>query len=126
MKSAKLDQQLIQDMTDISPEVDAARIFDRIARSRRSVRGFRPTPVDPQVLEQIFTSAACAPSNCNTQPWYSHVVSGEMRDRLSRIFMQTIAEGKHSLDFPYEAKYDGIYRKRQVDVGLFRAHTNRR
>ena len=118
MKSVKLDQQLIQNMSDPGTESDAARIFERIARSRRSIRGFESTPVEPQVLDRIFATAAFAPSNCNTQPWYCHVVSGEMRDRLSRIFMQTIAEGKYSLDFPYDAKYDGIYRKRQLDVGL--------
>lgn len=122
MKSVKLDQQLIQNMADSSLESDAARIFDRIARSRRSIRGFLPTPVDAELLQQIFTTAAFAPSNCNTQPWYSHVVSGEMRDRLSRIFMQTIAEGEYSLDFPYDAKYDGIFRRRQLDVGLLLYH----
>ena len=99
-------------------ESDSGRIFDQLARSRRSIRGFLPTPVEPEVLEQVFETAAFAPSNCNTQPWYSHVVSGEMRDRLSGIFMQTIGQGKHSLDFPYEAKYEGIFRQRQLDVGL--------
>ena len=99
-------------------ESDSVRIFDQLARNRRSIRGFLPTPVEPEVLERVFETAAFAPSNCNTQPWYSHVVSGEMRDRLSGIFMQTIGQGKHSLDFPYEAKYDGVYRQRQLDVGL--------
>ena len=99
-------------------ESDSVRIFDQLARNRRSIRGFLPTPVEPEVLERVFETAAFAPSNCNTQPWYSHVVSGEMRDRLSGIFMQTIGQGKHSLDFPYEAKYDGIFRQRQLDVGL--------
>lgn len=99
-------------------ESDSVRIFDQIVRDRRSIRGFLSTPVAAEVLERVFETAAFAPSNCNTQPWYSHVVSGEMRDRLSGIFMQTIGQGKHSLDFPYEAKYDGIYRQRQLDVGL--------
>jgi nitroreductase len=97
---------------------ETARIFDEIARSRRSIRGFLPRPVDQPTLERIFSTAAFAPSNCNTQPWQSHVVSGAKRDRLSEIFMQTIAQGKHSLDFPYEAKYDGEYRRRQVDVAV--------
>jgi hypothetical protein len=97
---------------------DSARIFDQITRSRRSIRGFLPQPIDAVTLEQIFTSAAFAPSNCNTQPWQSHVVSGALRDRLSGIFMQTIAQGKHSLDYPYEARYDGAYRQRQVDVAV--------
>ena len=42
-----------------------------------------------------------------------------MRDRLSHIFLnQTIAQGKHSLDFPYDAKYEDVYRKRQIDVAV--------
>lgn len=97
---------------------ETGRVFDQLARSRRSIRGFLPDPVESMLLQQVFETAAFAPSNCNTQPWQSHVVSGEMRDRLSRIFMQTIGEGKYSLDYPYDAKYEGVYRKRQLDVGI--------
>jgi nitroreductase len=46
------------------------------------------------------------------------VVSGAARDRLSAIFMETIAQGKHSLDYPYEARYEGEYRQRQLDVAI--------
>lgn len=92
--------------------------FIELTRKRRSVRGFLPRPVDAATLEQIFAAAAFAPSNCNTQPWQSHVVSGAQRDRLSHIFMETIAQGKHSLDFPYDARYEGEYRKRQIDVAV--------
>jgi hypothetical protein len=93
-------------------------IFDQLSRSRRATRGFLPQPVAPEILERVFETAAFAPSNCNTQPWQSHVVSGEMRDRLSKIFMETIAQGKHSLDFPYDAKYEDIFRQRQLDVAI--------
>lgn len=99
-------------------EPEVVRIFEQLARARRSIRGFLPESIEPNVLEQIFTTAASAPSNCNTQPWYSHVVSGEMRDRLSSIFMETIAEGKYSMDFPYDASYEGIFRQRQLDVAI--------
>jgi nitroreductase len=99
-----------------SPQLTDA--FIELTRKRRSIRGFLPEPIDSATLEQIFKTAAFAPSNCNTQPWQSHVVSGAMRDRLSGIFMETIAKGKHSLDFPYEAKYQGEYRKRQIDVAV--------
>ena len=97
---------------------EQVRIFDQLARSRRSIRGFLPQPVDQETLDQIFTTASFAPSNCNTQPWYSYVVSGEKRDRLSRTFMETIGQGNYSLDFPYDASYDGIFRQRQLDVGI--------
>ena len=89
-------------------------MFDQILRSRRSTRGFLPKPVDSAVLRHIFESAAFAPSNCNTQPWQSYVVSGEMRDRLSNLFMQTIGNGNFSMDFPYDGKYEGVFRKRQL------------
>lgn len=97
---------------------ETARIFCELARARRSIRGFLPQPIDRDLLDRVFATAATAPSNCNTQPWQSHVVSGAMRDRLSAIFMETIGQGKYSLDFPYDAKYEGEYRKRQLDVGL--------
>jgi nitroreductase len=98
--------------------MEAAGVFDRLARARRSIRGFLPRPVDRQLLEDVFETAAFAPSNCNTQPWQSHVVSGAMRDRLSRVFMETIGEGRYSLDFPYDAAYEGVFRQRQLDVGI--------
>ena len=105
-------------MTQQAGDAQDAEIFDRITRSRRSIRGFLPQPVEADKLEHIFRIAAHAPSNCNTQPWQSHVVSGETRDRLSRVFMETVGEGEYSLDFPYDAKYEGEYRKRQLDVGI--------
>jgi nitroreductase len=96
----------------------AVLIFDQLARSRRSIRGFLAQPVAPEILERIFETAAFSPSNCNTQPWQSHVVSGDTRDRLSRIFMQTIGQGNYSMDFPYDASYEGVFRKRQLDVAI--------
>jgi nitroreductase len=101
-----------------SSDAQAIEVFEQIARSRRSIRGFLPQAVDRSKLEQIFQTAAFAPSNCNTQPWQSHVVSGEARNRLSRTFLRTIGEGEYSLDYPYEAKYEGEYRQRQLDVGI--------
>ncbi len=101
-----------------SGDVQAAQVFEQIARSRRSIRGFLPQAIEPSRLEQIFRTVAFAPSNCNTQPWQSHVVSGQLRDRLSCIFMETIGQGEYSLDYPYEAKYEGGYRQRQLDVGI--------
>ena len=97
---------------------ETAQIFDRLCRSRRSIRGFLAQPVAPDILECIFETSAFAPSNCNTQPWQSHVVSGALRDRLSAMLMETIGQGKHTLDYPYDAKYDGIFRQRQLDVGI--------
>lgn len=86
-------------------------------RSRRSVRAFLPGPVPEQTLEAIFTLAQCAPSNCNTQPWTVHVVSGEacenLRQRLGQAALDPTA---HAPDPPYDGRYSGVYRERQQDA----------
>jgi nitroreductase len=52
--------------------------------SRRSVRGFSDHPVPRAILEDILTIAARAPSGVNHQPWRAHVVTGTIKDELSR------------------------------------------
>ena len=92
---------------------DPSTAFDDIVRSRRSLRAFLPRPVPRETLEHIFAVAQRAPSNCNTQPWLAHVASGEsleaLRSRMSERFMA----GDMSMDFPYEGKYEGVYKERQ-------------
>ena len=92
--------------------------FDQVVTSRRSIRAFLADPVDTQTLQNIFSIANYAPSNCNTQPWQAHVVSGDKRDAMRVALMNTIGEGEHALDFPYDGKYSGVYRERQLEVGL--------
>ena len=117
--SVNIDQQLIDNVNIENANADIAQIFERLAQSRRSIRGFLPQPVEQSVLQRIFNTAASAPSNCNTQPWCAHVVSGAMRDRLSKIFVEeTIGQSKFSMDFPYDGKYQDVYRKRQIDVAI--------
>ena len=92
---------------------EQAQIFDAIVRQRRSLRAFEPEPVPTATLEQIFEVAQRAPSNCNTQPWFTHVASGaslaSLREELPKRFMA----GEMSLDFPYDGAYQGVYKERQ-------------
>ncbi len=60
--------------------------------SRRSVRGFLPTPVDPAVIRRIVEAAARAPSGGNLQPWHIDVVAGEKLDALKTIMRTRIME----------------------------------
>ncbi len=95
---------------------DLPAAFDEIVRRRRSVRGFLPTPVPRDELRQLFATAGCAPSNCNTQPWKVYVVSGAARDRLAQEIASDMARGVLSPDYPYEGRYEGIYQQRQHDA----------
>jgi len=105
---------------------DAAQIamFDALMRARRSIRGFKPDPVAPAVLDAIFTTAQHAPSNCNVQPWIVHVVSGPMIARLrDHLYTAVKAGAAPSPDFPLTGSYPGAYRTRQIGaaVALFDA-----
>lgn len=50
--------------------------------SRKSVRAFLDTPVDPAVVRDIVARARRAPSGGNLQPWRLYVMAGAVRDRL--------------------------------------------
>jgi nitroreductase len=51
--------------------------------TRRSVRGFLPTPVPRETIEAILALAARAPSGSNIQPWRVRVTMGAEKARLS-------------------------------------------
>lgn len=92
---------------------EQARSFDDVVLARRSLRAFLPDQVATDTLERVFELAQRAPSNCNTQPWLTHVASGSsleaLREELPRRFMN----GEMSLDFPYDGVYQGAYKERQ-------------
>jgi nitroreductase len=57
--------------------------FSAFAAARRSTRDFLPTPVDPALLDEIFTDAMTAPSWSNLRSFMVGVATGERRDRIS-------------------------------------------
>ena len=98
--------------------------LDRIAAERRSVRGFRPDPVPDAVLHRVFQLAGRAPSNCNAQPWITHVVSGDAVARMRRDLVANARSGAIDSDAAYrENPYVGVYKQRRVGaaVALFEA-----
>jgi len=55
--------------------MELSSAFDTIVAERRSIRTFSDQAVPEDVIKHIFSSALRAPSNCNTQPWYAHIVT---------------------------------------------------
>jgi nitroreductase len=92
---------------------DQAAIFDKIVSARRSLRGFLPQPVDAATLDKVFSVAQRAPSNCNTQPWVVHVVSGDKLDKMRAEMPERFMSGNFTMDFPYDGVYEGVYKERQ-------------
>lgn len=92
---------------------EQSAIFDDVVNARRSLRAFLPQPVSPATLEHIFQVAQRAPSNCNTQPWVTHVVSGSKLEQLRREMPERFSSGNFDMDFPYDGSYTGEYKTRQ-------------
>lgn len=93
--------------------------LEQALRQRRSVRGFRPDRVPEKTLDEVFGLAQLAPSNCNIQPWKVFVASGEVRDELRRRMVENVEKGVPiEPDFEHLPKFEGVYRKRQVDCAV--------
>jgi nitroreductase len=65
------------------PLPDERRVFESLARRRRSVRSFRPDAVPVEILRRAAATAALSPSACNRQPCRVHVVADD--DRKKRL-----------------------------------------
>ncbi|MFC1932141.1 nitroreductase [Chloroflexota bacterium] len=53
--------------------------------TRRSIRGFKSTPIPEEVMKGILKAASKSPSFTNTQPWEVAVVTGKKKEELSKI-----------------------------------------
>jgi nitroreductase len=70
------------------------------------------------VLRAVLEDAQCAPSNCNTQPWQVHIVSGDMRDTLSKALLADDLAGLMTPDFSFAVTdYPGAYMERAKAQG---------
>ena len=70
--------------------------FDELARSRRSIRGYKKDPVPRAVIEEIIEAAKSAPSSMNTQPWHVHVLTGRVLDEVRRTRPGDGGRGKNA------------------------------
>ncbi len=92
--------------------------FETIVRNRRATRQFLSTPVPSEQITAVLRDAQHAPSNCNTQPWNVHIVSGTKRDELSQALLHAEEKGEAAPDFSFDmADFFGIYGERAQASG---------
>ncbi len=108
-------------------QTQITKIVDEVIRSRRSVRGFLPTPIPQKIILEILDVAARAPSGTNTQPWLVTVVTGDKKEALSRTLITTALDPKKDAEHAPEYVYypekwilPYIERRRQVGYDLYR------
>ena len=104
------------------PDPQAAEAVEHAIRSRRSIRAFAPTPVDPHLVAHLLEVAARAPSGTNMQPWRVHVLTGVARERLVAALLRAhdaaAAGARHVAERRYyPEKFFEPYLSRRRKVG---------
>lgn len=61
---------------------DQVQLVDQAISSRQSIRAYLDKAVDLQIVKDILTVAARAPSGTNTQPWKVYVITGKKRAEM--------------------------------------------
>lgn len=93
--------------------------FEELVNARRSIRGYKPDPVPRKIIEEIVAVAKGAPSSMNTQPWYLHVLTGDVLDRVRKGNTEAMMSGvKPNRDIKGSEAYVGIHRKRQIEIAV--------
>jgi len=87
--------------------------------TRRSVRGFRDTPVPLATMRDLAIRASRAASGGNLQPWHIDIVAGDAMTRLKAIMTERMLSGAqepHEYDI-YPRVLGQPYRDRRFAVG---------
>jgi nitroreductase len=92
--------------------------FHDLVRLRRSVRKFLPTPLTTDQIEAVLQDAQRSPSNCNTQPWIVHIVSGASKAALTKALLEHAMDNSFSPDFSWdETAFPGVLDERRREQG---------
>ncbi len=94
-----------------------ASVLEEIVRSRKSVRAFRPDPVERSVIAELLAVASRAPSNGNTQPWAVHVLSGRPKQLLTEALLASHARDDLPPAQHFPTKLPAVFQSRQADFG---------
>ena len=104
------------DIFKSAPDVFAA------ARTRRSIRAYKPDPVPMETVREIVALGRHAPSGSNIQPWRVHAMIGATLKRVGTAIQQAYLAGdpgKRDYDYytdPIEEPY--LARRRQCGWGF--------
>jgi len=100
----------------------AADVFEA-ARTRRSIRAYKPDPVPMETVREIVALGGHAPSGSNIQPWRVHAMIGATLQRVGTAIKQAFLggdPGKRDYDYytdPIVEPY--LARRRQCGWGLY-------
>lgn len=86
-------------------------------KARKSIRGYKSDPVPREILHKILEIATRAPSADNSQPWEITVITGRVLKDIAAANVEALLSGRPVAPDVTHKPYEGIYRRRQVEVG---------
>ncbi|WP_407965957.1 nitroreductase [Bartonella sp. C271] len=93
--------------------------------SRKSIRAFIDQPVKQEVIEQILTFAARAPSGTNLQPWKVIVLTGEalqkVGEELSQLVLSGVKGEREYQYYPRQWREPYLSRRRKIGLDLYKS-----
>ena len=85
---------------------------------RRSIRAYRPEPIPPATLTQLFAAAQRAPSWCNVQPWRVVVTQPPATAALAEALQAAARSGFPRAEVPFPLEYPSPYKEHRVACGV--------
>ena len=88
--------------------------------ARRSIRKFKDTPIEDEVLQKILTAGIQAPSGKNRQPWRFIIVKGEKRNEMVKVMRQGIDRTKAEGEDPGSSEWSAqVIEQAPVTIFVF-------
>ncbi|MBX3154386.1 MAG: nitroreductase family protein [Deltaproteobacteria bacterium] len=87
-------------------------------RARRSIRAFRPDPVERTTITRMFAAAQAAPSWCNVQPWRATVTLPPATHRLAEALVAAARTGLPHAEIPFPLDYPPPYKEHRQACGV--------
>lgn len=82
-----MDSAMPSITVELLPEIDAQE-FEKVVKTRRSIRRFTDEPVPEEVVNRCLDLAMLAPNSCNLQPWEFYVIkSPKVKDEIVHACM---------------------------------------
>lgn len=89
--------------------------------SRYSCRGFKPNPVDKEIILNILEASRHAPSWANTQPWEIFVACGANLEKLRQSYLKNFQKNTPANpDIPAPQKWPENLKRRTEELMKFR------
>ncbi len=77
----------------LEPMIEKMSVSEAV-NARKSIRAFLDTPIDDDLIREVLTKAARAPSGGNVQPWRVYVLNGDATERFKAVVRAKVEAGE--------------------------------